>query len=131
MTMRTVIIYFAIKYKNNWQSIYDALTKWEFVPLEKLEIIQKAIDEGKVKAITIIDDDYPNLLKECWNPPFIIYYECKSNILTKEKTISLVNNEIAKFGTFNIKALKDFINNLVPGTYSTYTYEINQTEILS
>lgn len=93
--MNIILIYFAIKYKGNWDDIYDALEKKERVSPEEIEILQKKIKEKKWKFITILDKNYPDNLKQAYKPPFIIWY--KGNIeLLKQNVICATGNDVTK-----------------------------------
>lgn len=70
--MRKVILYFYTKYKGDFMSIFNAIKNKEIIPSEELE---KVVDDTSL--ITIIDDDYPDELKEQYMPPFVIKREDK------------------------------------------------------
>lgn len=118
--MDLIIIYLAIKYKNHFQSILNAIKNKEFVPLIKIEEIKNKVVTKKIKAINVMDDDYPESLKEIDNPPFVIFYECESNPLTKKETISLFNHKLPRMKTS--KEVEEFIEKIVPGYASNSEY---------
>ncbi len=91
--MNIILIYFAIKYKGDWDAIYKALEDKEKVTLKQLRILEKSINEGKVNAITILDMDYPNQLKKAYKPPFVLFYEGNKKNL-EEKFICLTGNKL-------------------------------------
>lgn len=51
-------------------------------------------ENGKMKVITILNDNYLKLLKESHKPPFAIYYEFKDNKLNKNQTIKFINGKM-------------------------------------
>lgn len=106
--MNLVLIYFAIKYKGYFKDIYNAIKKKEFIEIEELEKIQEKLNTEKIKAITIIDDDYPEPLKLINQPPFVLFYEGNKELL-KEKLIMLTgdfsNDNIHKFVSESAKEL--------------------------
>ena len=66
MKSREVIIYLAIIHKGNWEEIYQALTLKEEFEEEKAK---KVVANMNSKAVTILDDDYPQQLKFIQKPP--------------------------------------------------------------
>lgn len=101
--MDWILIYFAIKYKGYFYDIYNALKNKEFIPLEEIEKIKEQIEKSQIRAITIIDDDYPESLKQIDNPPFVIFYKGNKNLLktkaimfTGEFSNELIDNFIIK-----------------------------------
>ncbi|MGL4343220.1 MAG: DNA-processing protein DprA [Metamycoplasmataceae bacterium] len=94
--MRNIIIYFAIKYKGDFNLIYKALKNKEIVPIEEI----KNIHDQNHNAITIIDSDYPEELKFINKPPFVLFYKGNKTILRKNKmalTGEYNNSKINKF----------------------------------
>lgn len=71
ITSRDILIYFAIKYKGDWENIMTAIkNKEEFVPNELLEVVKNM----KCKAITLMDEEYPDSLKHIFKPPLVLFY---------------------------------------------------------
>ncbi|MBD5423462.1 MAG: DNA-processing protein DprA [Mycoplasma sp.] len=98
--MNLVLIYFAIKYKGYFHNIYEAIKNKEFIELEELKKIKEKVLVGEIKAITIVDDDYPESLKQINKPPFVLFYEGNKELL-KGKMLALTgdfsNDNIDKF----------------------------------
>lgn len=42
---------------------------------------QKKIKDENIKYITIVDDDYPDILKQISNPPFVLFYKGNKELL--------------------------------------------------
>lgn len=99
--MNWILIYFAIKYKGDFDAIYSALKNNEIANKNELLKIRKMIDDNQIKAITIVDDNYPDSLKEINKPPFVIFYE---------GNIDLINNT---FVLFTGEFLNDYISKFV------------------
>jgi DNA processing protein len=76
--MDQVLLYFNLKYKGNWDKIYDALEHKERIEASDLEDIEKRIN---CKYITILDKRYPNNLRMSYRPPFVLFYEGDINLL--------------------------------------------------
>lgn len=115
--MNLVLIYFAIKYKGYFHDIYNAIKKKEFIQMEELEKIGEDLSSGKIKAITIIDEDYPEPLKEINQPPFVLFYEGNKELL-KEKLIMLT-------GDFSNENINKFINESAFELSKNYTLVSN------
>ena len=115
--MNLVLIYFAIKYKGYFHDIYNAIKKKEFIQMEELEKIGEDLSSGKIKAITIIDEDYPEPLKQNNQPPFVLFYEGNKELL-KEKLIMLT-------GDFSNEYINKFINESAFELSKNYTLVSN------
>ena len=115
--MNLVLIYFAIKYKGYFHDIYNAIKKKEFIQMEELEKIGEDLSSGKIKAITIIDEDYPETLKQINQPPFVLFYEGNKELL-KEKLIMLT-------GDFSNENINKFINESAFELSKNYTLVSN------
>lgn len=46
------------------------------------EVVRK-IETQEIKAITIIDDEYPKAFKRCEYSPIVLFYEDNNNLLNK------------------------------------------------
>lgn len=98
--MNLVIIYFAIKYKGYFHDIYQAIKQKEEINFEDLLSIKKMLETNEIKAITIVDDDYPESLKLINNPPFVLFYKGNKELLKNEillVTGDFSNENIEKF----------------------------------
>lgn len=115
--MNLVLIYFAIKYKGYFHDIYNAIKTKEFIQLEELEKIGEQLNTEKIKAITIIDEDYPESLKQINQPPFVLFYEGNKKLL-KEKLIMLT-------GDFSNENISRFINESIIELSKNYTLVSN------
>ncbi|MGL6125423.1 MAG: DNA-processing protein DprA [Metamycoplasmataceae bacterium] len=90
--MNLILIFFALKYKGDFISIYNALKNKELVDPEQMDELEKNVNSGKIKVITILDDEYPNLLKIIANPPFVLFYEGNISLIGKN-ALCLVGDE--------------------------------------
>ena len=88
MTTREIAIYFSLKYKGDWEKIFNAFsTKEEFDEKEA----KKVLATLSTKAITVFDDEYPENLKSVYRPPFVLYYYGNIKLLDcKFKSIAVV-----------------------------------------
>ena len=88
--MDEVLVYFAVKYKGNFQKILTALQNKERVSNEERK---KVIESINCNFTTIISDDYPNFLKEISCPPFVLFYKGDLETLNSYNTINIVGTE--------------------------------------
>ncbi|MBQ2657295.1 MAG: DNA-protecting protein DprA [Erysipelotrichaceae bacterium] len=77
---REVLISYSLCYYGNYQKILNAIREEESVPDRYVE-----------NAITILDDVYPDKLKDLKYPPFVLYYKGDINLL-KTNMIAVVGS---------------------------------------
>ena len=91
--MNIILIYFSIKYKGDWNAIYKALENKERVTLKEISELEEKMKENKWKAITIIDREYPEQLKQAYKPPFVIWIKGNEDLLNNS-FIALTGNQV-------------------------------------
>jgi len=114
--MDKILLYFSIKYRGNWNKIYEALEKKEQVSIDELNSLDNINN-----YITILDNKYPEAFKNAFKPPFVIYYS--GNIdLFKSKSLSITgdNKQQARVGEIieNLDKRLFTKNSIVSGGYS-------------
>lgn len=92
LNARTILISLSLKYEGDWEQIYDAIKRKDKEGLD--EYLKKA-EELKCKAITIMDPAYPELLRQIYRPPFVIYYYGNLSLLNS------IDHNVAVVGTRN------------------------------
>ncbi|MGZ9413316.1 DNA-processing protein DprA [Mycoplasma sp. 480] len=112
--MNNILIYFAIKYSGNFMEIYNALKTLEKVPEEELEKIDDLVKSKEIKAITIMDEEYPESFKILTNPPFVIFYEGNIELLKREWKMTLT-------GDFHNEKIDEFLNQSLPEVIKRHT----------
>lgn len=70
MDGKTLLIAYAIEHRGNWKEIYEGL-KSHKSPSEDAIAKAEALEEGL--AITILDEGYPERLRACPQPPFVLF----------------------------------------------------------
>ena len=71
-TGRDALIAQAIESHGDWNDIYRNLRDRRAIPAEKAT---KLLSNMRCKAVTILDKEYPPILrKDCPNPPFVLFY---------------------------------------------------------
>ena len=77
MEARISILAYALKYANDWNLINSAIQNKE--PIEDIFIEEAQHFTGNY--ITIVDNEYPNRLKQKYKPPFVLYYSGDLSLL--------------------------------------------------
>lgn len=85
--MEEILLYFSIKYKGNFDDIFNALETHEQVAPD---LVQETIKEVNSKYTTLISSDYPSSLKEINCPPFVLFYHGDLSLLDCKESISVV-----------------------------------------
>ncbi len=93
LSAKTVLLYLSVKYKGDWESIFEAIKRKEKFSHEDALETEKSI---KCKTLAITDSDYPESLKTCFKPPFILYYYGSLDCISDQsKCISYVGSRDA------------------------------------
>lgn len=70
MKARDILIALHIKHEGNWDYIYEDIRDKN---IENIENYIKDYDEDELNEfVTILDEDYPQRLKQRFKPPFVI-----------------------------------------------------------
>ena len=100
---RPLLIYFAVKYKGDYEKMMMALELKEIPPMKE---VTKANESLKCKVLTILDYDYPLRLKQTIRPPIVLFYYGDLSLLENEQTLAVVGsreyNEYGKYCTEKI-----------------------------
>lgn len=90
MNSRDILIYLAIKFEGDWDSIYSAINiKEEFDEKEAMKMIKQI----KSSCITILDQNYPQSLKRVTKAPFVLFYYGDISLIDDS------NNKLAVVGS--------------------------------
>ena len=77
--------------------LIDALKDWGDA-MKRAEAEAKYMEEHKIRAYTLLDDDYPQRLLECADAPLVLYYIGNAD-LNQQKIISIVGTrQITNYG---------------------------------
>lgn len=114
--MRRILLYFSLKYHGEYQLILQAIRQKEKVEKEELQIVENKIQS---KYVTIIDKDYPEMLKRIFNPPWVLFYYGDLSLLNK-KTLAIIGAR--KYSSYGkkmcqkiIQECKDYDCNIISG----------------
>ena len=69
---RTLLIYLSIINEGNWDKIYQDICDKRSDFSE--EDVEKEIAKHKCNFLTLLDEEYPDCLKNVWKPPFVLFY---------------------------------------------------------
>lgn len=73
-----------------------------------LDRITDQLVQEQINVLTVNDDDYPERLKQIFNPPFLLYY--KGNLNYQEQSLAVVGTR--KFSQYGKLALQELIPKL-------------------
>lgn len=83
MKIRDILIGFAVKYKGDWEKIYQAIKNREHFANSK-ELAEYVLTI-KSNVITIFDPEYPQSLKQSSKPPYVLFYYGDISLVNDEK----------------------------------------------
>ena len=75
--------------------------------IEKL----KKYEDSQIHCLTIFDDEYPFLLKQIFDPPWVLYFKGDKKLLTRKNTLGVVGTR--KPTSYGLEALKTILLPLV------------------
>jgi len=84
MEMRDVLGYFSYKYYGDNFKILTAIERKEKVSDEQIQAFHKRI---KYDFFTIVDDNYPEMLKHVNNPPIVMFYQGDMSLIHEDNEI--------------------------------------------
>jgi hypothetical protein len=92
---RFILLALAVKNKNVWFDVYTDI-KNKFLLSD--ELMSHAKDIIKGDFVTIIDEDYPQLLKEQPFPPFVILFDKKDQQSIGDKSSEIIIKKLQQGG---------------------------------
>ena len=88
--------------------LMEALKDWD-EPMRRAECELRFMEEHRIRALTLNDDDYPQRLTECPDAPIILYYKGQAD-LNQERIVSLVGTR--RMTTYGQDLIRRFIADL-------------------
>jgi len=77
-TGREVLITVAVMYNNKWDDMFEHIK-------DKRNISEDSFEQAKPfftsKVLTIIDPDYPDVLRAIEKPPFVVFFDRKDQLI--------------------------------------------------
>ena len=72
MKSKEIMLYLAVKYKGNYDEMYNAIRSK--LPLKE-EDVERVSESIGCKYVTILDQEYPQQLRTAIRPPFVLFYK--------------------------------------------------------
>lgn len=108
MTNEELLLRLCFDYKFNWTHVYEAISKNKDPDANNdkdFEKFLKDLKDNKYKWVTLLDPEYPNVLKNSYRPPFVIFYQGSfnkiKNVIEKQEYVYLEGPNM-----FEIESLK-------------------------
>ena len=91
----------------------EALKDWSEA-MKRAEFEQKFMQEHQIRALTLMDDDYPQRLSECADAPLVIYF--RGNVdLNQSKIVSIVGTrQCTQYGKDLIRRFMSDLRKMCP-----------------
>lgn len=80
MNAREMLIYVALKFNGDYKKFRDFIANHKTIE-EEFGESDPQLPNFNSKAITILDDEYPEQLKNCWCPPIVLFYHGDISLL--------------------------------------------------
>lgn len=124
MTSREILIYLAVKHKGDWESIHDdfqtsvsedGTQKYKYEEDFDENKAKKLISNIKSSAVTILDEEYPEDLKNITRPPYVLFYHGDISLLKRPNKLAVVGSRhcsdygLEETNRFVKELCKDFV----------------------
>lgn len=80
MNAREMLIYLALKFNGDYKKFRDFIANHKTIE-EEFGESDPRLPNFNSKAITMLDDEYPEQLKNCWCPPIVLFYHGDISLL--------------------------------------------------
>jgi len=111
ISSRDILIYISIQNNGNWQEIFNVIEarKSGFDNAE----IEKTIELMPCKALTILDEAYPEWLKSTYKPPFVLFYYGDISLISDyRKCLSVIGSRnCSAYGQHMVNKIIKELNN--------------------
>jgi len=108
MEARKILAFLSLKYDGDWNRIYDDISaRKEYEEKE----VEEALKKIKSNYIVFSDPEYPESLRQCCKPPFVLFYAGDISLLSD------THNKLAVVGTrdpseYGLRVTNDFVSKL-------------------
>lgn len=104
-----ILLYFVYKYKSNLDLVMNALREKEEVDANE---VLNVVKNTKSKFITILDNEYPEVLKKIDRPPVLLFYEGDISLLKykSEHKLSIIGSR--NYSEYGKEATKKVVSEL-------------------
>jgi len=115
MDSRKLIIYLSYVNGGHWAKIFDIIKNKKYTFTE--EEVDRVVSSIKSKVVTTIDKEYPEVLKNIYMPPFVLYYYGDISLLDNYyKNITVVGSR--KSSTYGEDMTYDIVKGLAERGYT-------------
>ncbi|MFA5503054.1 MAG: DNA-processing protein DprA, partial [Bacilli bacterium] len=108
MKARNILIFLSLKYQGDWDLIYSAISAREKLDLNEVD---QAIEKLPYQCLTLLDSQYPEILKRYHKPPFVLFYYGDISLLADSRQILAVVGS-RKCSSYGQKATKSLVFSL-------------------
>ena len=98
--MRELLIYLSYKYQGDYNKIKKAVEGNELYSKEEVVCNIKVI---KSKVVTILDNDYPIMLRDLKDPPYVLYYYGDLNLVNLDCVSMIGMRDCSEYGAMMAK----------------------------
>lgn len=99
MKLRERLITLSLLKNGNWFKMYDVLNEdIQLKQVTKEQIEHSKLRLAQTKVLTVLDEEYPAILKEMVRPPFVLYYQGDLSLLKKKKIGVMGNRRPSSYG---------------------------------
>lgn len=116
MKGRDILIYLSLLFKGDWDKIYQCIKNKTSIN-DKISSLENEFNSLKENIVTIIDDNYPSIFKNCGVPtmPFVLYYKGDLSLLNEGlKRLTIVGSRnSSKYGENSVKKIVHGLDNEV------------------
>lgn len=123
--MEDILLYFALKYDDDFNSIYKALENKEAVDYQLYERLKSKF---QCRYTTLVSKDYPNKLKEIDCPPFVLFYYGDLSLL-EDKIVAVVGKR--KTSEYGKRITKTITSKLVKNDYTVLSGMSTGTDVIA
>lgn len=110
MNAREMLIYIALRFNGDYHLMRDFLSDHKTIEEEFGESDPK-LPNFNSKVLTILDEDYPDELKNCWCPPIVLFYHGNISLLKElSKAIAVIGTR--KPTEYGIEATKKLVKEI-------------------
>lgn len=107
LKIKEILLYYSLKYKGDWKNIYNAISTKEEIDNEEMKL---EINKCECNYVTILDESYPEKLKNCNRPPFVLFYYGDLSLLKSKKILGVVGSrDCTEYGK---KVTEDIIDSI-------------------
>ena len=111
-----ILLGLAIKHNGNWSGIYHDLQQKDY---EGAEALAEAYTGS---FITILDEEYPDYLKQAYKPPFVLFYNGDISLLKKtHKRVSVSTSKTTDGDSLS------FLNDLIDNNFTDVDYVMSNS----